>query len=280
MNKRVETVQSAGALPDHEDLLNSLEQFVGPVQAGGPAAPVISVLLAALRGCESAPSISVPTAVSKMLGPLPQRFQWLATLLVPLLLGAGAGLPVWHAFFGGERITTEQLNQKVEAQAKTRINRVRAEADAQIRSNEDKMKSEAESRATKVLEQAKAEPDGEVKISQLAALNTELNQRIDAGSRENQSLKDQIHNLSAARAPARSGFVVWRGSRKGMVFITDDENKGLEGTLPAGPCLIEEVFGEHIDRKNAKGATCRGFSFMVTKNSPTTAYILWRTGTR
>jgi hypothetical protein len=329
MNKRVETVQSAGALPDHEDLLNSLAQFVGPVQAGGPAAPVISVLLGALQGCESsAPSISVPTVVSKVLGPLPQRFQWLATLLVPLLLGGGAGLPVWHAFFGGERITTDQLNQKVEAQAKTRIKTVRAEADAQMKGEADKIRSEAETRARTEIEQATTQADTEAKTkieaaveqfrkqandyklalvkegkvvkdkeaevkrateeankvrvsaSQLAVLNTELSSRMDAASKENRGLKDQIHNLSSARPSARTGFVVWRGSAKGKVSVSNTDYNGLEGALPTGPCFIEDVFGEHVDRKNAKGANCREFSFAVTKNSPTTAYILWRTGVR
>lgn len=216
----------------------------------------------------------------------------------------------------------------MEAQAKIRIDAMRAEAEAHIKTQGDKIRSETEARATKEIEQAKTDADTRAKAqveaaveqsqkqvneyklglakavnavrgkeaeakrntdelsksrataSQLSALNSELNSRMDTVSKENRGLKDQIHNINAARATAGSGFVVWRGSGKGRVSITDHDNKGLEGALPAGPCLIEDVFGEHIDRKSARGASCREFSFVVTKNSATTAYILWRTGLR
>ncbi|WP_334267917.1 hypothetical protein [Edaphobacter sp. HDX4] len=241
---------------------------------------------------------------------------WLATMLAPLLIGGGVGVPLWQKFFGGDSARSQQINSKADDLTKTAVDRERVEMQAQTKAQIDQIKTEAEAKRNADLEQAQTDSKAQldavrdsmskeeqqnklavakaisaanaaeaeakrarddfnkasVANTKLVMQNADLNARIDSTSRESRSLHDQVGRLSVPR-----GYVVWRGTGNAEVHITSADHTGIEGAFPNGSCFVEDVFGEHIDRKDAKGRKCSDFTFKPTKKSPTAAYILWRT---
>ena len=225
-------------------------------------------------------------------------------------------MPLWQKFFAGDRVKTQQIHSKVGDQTKPEADREKVEMQAQTKAQIDQIKIAAEAQRKTDLEQAQADSKAQldavrdrmgkdaqqskvalakavsaanaaeaeekrarddfnkasVANTKLVMQNADLNARIDATSKESRSLRDQVGKLSVPR-----GYVVWRGTGDAIVNITSADHRGLEGALPNGPCFVEDVFGEHVDRKNSKGAKCSDFTFKVNKKSPTVAYILWRT---
>jgi hypothetical protein len=268
-------LKRGGVLPHDQNLLTAIEKLLGvSLEPGGPAAPVISALLDAVtsgggspstleseRDTPAGPHIPFPSAIVSILKPIPQRLKWIGAIVVPMLVGGGAAVPLTHLLSTGSTITTELRSQL--AQTKTELSRTQSALQVE--------KDHA----------AHAEEDARDANQKLASLPTpkpaaSLNDKeLKNLQSRNQQLTNEVQTLSAF---ATSGYLEWQGGRKGTVHISaaDLRSGVLRGTVPAGACVVVAVFGENIKAKAVGGASCNDFSFEVGKNSPTTAFVLWR----
>jgi hypothetical protein len=281
LKERIDAQAQAGALPQEPDLLNRLEEhFSRPMQAGEPAAPLISALLqdasrnsAVLQPVSAPNTIPIPETMAKIMGPLPHRFKWLAALIAPLLVGGGAGAPFWWSSVSNVRA---QLEQKTNDIARTQR---QEKSDTEQASKNSQPKQIAPEGATGQttkgpIAQQMLPAERETLMAKNSALQ-EANQKLAKDARTND---EQIKHLktNASSAAPKSGFVAWQSTGKTKVNFgsTVDAGRITEGSFPPGRCTVELVLGEHVNPKKAPGSDCHNFAFEV--KSKTTAYILWR----
>jgi hypothetical protein len=272
MKDHIDAREQAGILPQDPNLIHALEQhFARQIFPGESAAPLISQLLQdasrATTGAAEANApftIPVPAALAKIMSPLPHQFKWLATLLAPLVMSGGLGIPMWmHSVNGVQAKLDDAKHQIVKLQRKSEI-------DDQLKTLEPKQPQSPPPAA----EESKAANELPTQNQSLVTKNNDL---VKANKKLEQEVRAQQNQIAQVKnATPKSGYVVWQSSGGSKVNFQGGPDAGfiLDGAFPPGPCRVQSVFGDHLNAKKAMGADCHNFAFEV--KSKTTIYILWR----
>jgi hypothetical protein len=291
LKERIDVLQSAGTLPQQQDLLNTLgQQLAMSVTGGDAAAPVISALLNQLQAAaanqssggvtppaNAVPQVVIPAGLAKVVSPLPQRLQWLAMLVAPLVLGGVTAVPLWQTFFSTPGVKLERATADANDRAKKEIDQARKETEQAKAAHKKASDQNPDLQATindlnKTKDATTKENSAELKVlndrvqalgkeasrskmdlqrasnqvKDLQQVNLELSNNKIAMTRDQaartQSMQDQITQLekalSSSRTPGRSGFVVWKGTGKKVNFRPNPDH----GSLPDQGSLVEGNF--------------------------------------
>jgi hypothetical protein len=243
------------------------------IEPGEQPPEILAELAARLQPAIESVGVRYPALLSNLLSKIPGDFRWLATLLVPLVLGGGSGF----------MIPSSYKQQYVQAQD-------------ELKQNQDKQSKLIGDLAAKTAEISDLGKDN-VRLRDLNAQMTALDGQLE---QSNQKTSELQNNLVAARGMVSSlrpfadrGFVRWQGEGGGdLQFLPSPTRVGnpkpgniVEGKFPdrfAGRhCVIVEVVGD-VDR--AEGLRDKPCSQMIKIKGKTNdrqskqALIVWRVG--
>jgi hypothetical protein len=260
------------------DIRSQIERLIGrPVAETENPREVLEEATGQLRSLEAKISsaatatsghvVSFPATASKMLGWMPQRYQWLVTVIAPLLLGGGSAYVTMPSHGSELSKTQTQLqqaqtqNQKLtdEIAAKTKSVTVQAKELDHLQKDNDRLRHS--------LTQQGKDVDGQ--LEKAHHQNTELTTK----------LADAQNVIVALRTFAEQGFIEWEGFGPGVVNFTPTPSRGrvLEGGFPTDQCFVAAVSGDIESPDNARNKPCGRLTLNVRgKSENKRILILWR----